>query len=147
MPTPPALTRHRGLLGTDPTVVLEHARGQGWNEGPSGHCEAAWLGLVRGRAREENNGAHAEGEEVTWRAKHSGPRGHSRGPRSLSLWAAEMQEVCATDLLVSGKVTLRIHIRCPHWQAEFIYLFIHSFHYLIFTKYLQGCRHCPWLSI
>lgn len=133
MSTPPALTRHRGLLGTDPNVVLEHARGQGWNEGPSGHCEAAWLGLARGRAREENNGAHTEGEEVTWRAKHSGPRGHShgiwarrRGPSSLSHWAAEMQEVCATDLLVSGQVTLRTHIWCPHWQAEFIYSFIHS---------------------
>lgn len=70
---------------------------------------------------------------MTWRAKHSGPRGHShgiwarrRGPRSLSHWAAEMQEACATDLLVSGQVTLRTHIWCPHRQAEFIYSFIHS---------------------
>lgn len=66
MSTPPALTRHRGLLGTDPTVVLEPARGQGWNVGPSGHCKGTQLGLVRGQAREESNGAHSEGEEVTW---------------------------------------------------------------------------------
>ena len=108
MSTPPALTRHRGLLGTDPAVILEPARGQGWNVGPSGHCKETWLGLIRGRAREESNGAYAA--EVTWGAKHSGPRGYRhglwarrQGPRSLSHWAAEMQGACATDLLVSGR--------------------------------------------
>ena len=106
----PSCPEAERLLGTDPTVVLEPARGQGWNVGPSGHCKGARLGLVRGQARDETNGAHAEGEEVTWEAKHSGARGHShgiwarrRGPRSLHHWATEIQEACATDLLVSGR--------------------------------------------
>lgn len=133
MPTAPALVTHRGLLGTDPAVVVGPAGGQGWNAGPSGHCREAWLGLVRGWARGESKRAHVEGEGTAWRAKHRGPGGHSHGirARGLSRWAALMQGAWVTDILAQRRWHLEPTSGAPTGrQSSFVHVFVHSFHYL-----------------
>lgn len=72
--------------------------------------------------------------------------GEGSGPQqSLSRWAALMQGAWVTDILAQRRWHLEPTSGAPTGrQSSFVHVFVHSFHYLIFTEHLQRCQPPPW---